>query len=133
MLDDQKLKPLAVKGIKAVVALRKAAGSWEEYVQNSIPEMRPAEKATVVSMLESRTKLLEEKLKILTARRRRARTPSGQVLFDLNSELGERVRAKVQEFTAVDRRNEFYAKLFDKAGVSREDFDATRADGSSLT
>lgn len=53
--------------IQKVLDLRAAAGGWDAYLARTVPGMSGTDRDAVVAMLDARSKLLEEKLKTLTA------------------------------------------------------------------
>jgi SPP1 gp7 family putative phage head morphogenesis protein len=50
------------RGVDRVLALRKAAGGWDHYVDRVVPGLALADRNAVIRMLNSRTKLLEGKV-----------------------------------------------------------------------
>jgi ADP-ribose pyrophosphatase YjhB (NUDIX family) len=51
--------------IKAVVSLRDSHGGWDKFIEQAAPGMPAAQRAQTAEILETRTKLLEDKLKSL--------------------------------------------------------------------
>ena len=50
-----------IKQVQDIVKLRKKVGSWEKYIQKTVPSFSPQEQKTIAKMLESRMKLMIEK------------------------------------------------------------------------
>lgn len=63
------MKKQLVSGIKNIKKLRDDAGGWERFINEAAPAMADSDRRDVISMLDKRTKLLEEKLKILNKRK----------------------------------------------------------------
>lgn len=53
------------KGVKQIVKVRDAAGGWEKYVDDRIPQLNVDQRAQMIDMLDARTKFLEEKVAAL--------------------------------------------------------------------
>jgi SPP1 gp7 family putative phage head morphogenesis protein len=120
-VSDSAIKPGAVKGIKAILGLREAHGSWDAYVSATLPGFEGADRIAIVAMLDARTAKLQEKLRLLTKRTRRAKpeTRKDDVVFDFTSEDGKKLR----DWMSSKRYDlhSTYDPLFAKSGLHEED------------
>ncbi len=62
------MKKQLVAGIDQITALKKAEGGWDKFVDSIAKGMSPEDRKSIIDMLDTRTKLLEEKRSLLVKR-----------------------------------------------------------------
>lgn len=129
---DKDLVPLVRTTIRQAAALRKAG--WASVVDQEAPGLPAADRAKIVGMLESRSALLEAKLKELTARPKK-RKPGDEVVFDFESPDGRKVVRRLREIEQMTsaRRAAYYDELAKRGGLTADEWNGIRAITSGWT
>lgn len=65
--EDPAFKSDLSKGIQDIVAVKKKWGGWQNFVDAHAPSLNTADKQAVIKMLDTRARLLEEKLTAMNA------------------------------------------------------------------
>lgn len=121
-----------VDQLRRVVALRGQPGGWSAFVEKANPLMPKADRDQVVSMLETRSKLLDAKLRALTAKPEPL-VAGAEHVFSFTDEKTKALRGKIRDFAYDKVDDKFYKDIYSKAGVAEADRQAIKSTVASWT